>query len=1209
MRKVLQAVLLLSAAQFAPLGAQQPPAPRHDIVQGRVVNDSGVPVRGADAIVTQISDAASQSAQTDARGAYRTDWPRGTGDYLVVVTANGYQRFAAHAARGADSVIVADARLARAVQQLPTVVSRATRPVPDRDPASFDAGGSSSSTNAQNADRRLAPDQAGDLAAIAGLMPGILSTAGGISVAGLAPSQNSITLGGLAFAGSSIPRDAITRVRVQASSYDPSIGWFSGALTAADLAIGDQFTNRSGHFTADAPALQYNDPISARLGQRFTNFNASLGGNGQLVDDRWAYNYGVQGGQKASALSAALTDAGSALLESAGVAPDSAARLLSVLARAHVPVSLSRIPSGVVDNDVSFIGRVDHAPYDWITLQYNPVSYGLQGYARWHRIDGQGLSPIATPAHSGSTTQQIGSLTGFYSALFSNAYLADVRSGVTIIHSAADPYLTLPDGRVIVASALPDSTGGLSTLAFGGNSGMTTTQRTVRWESLADLQLYPPGQTAHRVKVSADLRLDRYAQNLIGNRFGTFTFNSLADVAANQPSSFTRTLTAPQTSGGEWNAFAAIGDLWRVNPQWQLMYGVRADANAFTARPEANAALAAALHVRNDIAPNGAALSPRLGFTWQDGNGKILRGGVGQFRGLPDASLLSLPTATTGLAGGVLKISCIGPAVPLVDWSAFAASSTAIPSQCSSSSGVFTDASPNVQYVDPSFQPPRSWRSNLGYQSSVLRNVFTLEWVGSLNLNQPGTFDRNFSDATAFTLPVEQRPVFVAPSSIVPGSGQTSPTNARSSAQFGRVVDVVSDLRSASQQGILTVRPHLPGSWLPYFGDVVFGYMLSDIRAQQRGFDGASGTDPAVREWGRGDLDARHQFTVQLVYRPLGNQKIITYVVGRAQSGLPFTPLVGGDVNGDGLANDRAFIFRPAGADTTGRGIASLLAASPARVRDCLTAQLGHIAARNSCEGGWTETLNLGVRLSGQTLLHTPRMDVTLNLANPLGGVDQLLHGSNHLRGWGAPSTPDPTLLTVRGFDPRTNRFIYSVNPRFGSTSPALGALRAPFRVTLDVQFDLAPPMAKQQLDRWLRPGRAGHEGTRISAADLLRRYQRTVPDPYAELLSQSDSLLLSPETVTRLQAAQTAYRSRVDGLWRTLTTYLASLPDAYDADVVARHTDDVIDDVWEATRLAVRRDFDAILAPAQLSLLTGWSGVLYRSRDRVHFRLSPRGG
>jgi hypothetical protein len=48
------------------------------------------------------------------------------------------------------------------------------------------------------------------------------------------------------------------------------------------------------------------------------------------------------------------------------------------------------------------------------------------------------------------------------------------------------------------------------------------------------------------------------------------------------------------------------------------------------------------------------------------------------------------------------------------------------------------------------------------------------------------------------------------------------------------------------------------------------------------------------------------------------------------------------------------------------------------------------------------------------------------------------------------------------GFDPATRRFAYPVNPRFGSTSPALNTMRAPFRLTLDVSLDIAPSQNEQ---------------------------------------------------------------------------------------------------------------------------------------------------
>ena len=1142
MSRLLRAVVWSFAAACFPTIAYA--QPQHVIVRGRVMSDSGRAVANADVIVRRGSDGAWRRTETDVRGDYAIDWPGADTRYTLVVSAPAFQQYTGDLVRAnTDSVIVANVVL-RAVQRLAPVVSQATRPVIDRDPGSFGAGGAEGATVPQNAARRLGPDLAGDLSAIAAMLPGVALTQGGISVLGLGPAQNSVTLGGLAFAGTDVPRDAATRLRVQTSTYDPANGWFSGAQTAVDLSVGDQFTSRTTHWTVDAPALESNDRVSSRLGQRFTNFNGSIGGNGQLVDDKWAYNYGLQGGRRASTLSSSVLNADDDILRLAGVSPDSAVRFLNLLRQAGIPTSVSGLPSGTIDDNVSFIARVDHAPYDWTTLAYNPTTYGLQAYAKWGRTQAQGLTPIGTPAHGGTSAQGIGALTALYTKVFGQGYLADLRTGITATKNATDPYLALPDGRALVASSFSDASGGVSTLQFGGNSAMNSSSSALRWESLGQLQLYPSGRSRHRVKLSADARFDTYSQDLRGNELGTFSYNSLADLAANQPASFSRTLLAPTRTGGEWNGYVAAGDLWRVNPQWQVIYGARVEGNAFTKTPVANPALASTLGIRNDNAPATIAISPRLGVNWQNGKGKIVRAGIGEFRNLVDPSLLAAPSVTTGLSNGLLRISCIGTAVPTPDWTAYLVSSSTIPSQCLGTSGVLTDASPAVQYVDRSFQPTRSWRSNVGFQSSAFRNVYSAELLGSLNLNQPGTFDNNFAGTTAFTLPAEGRPVFVPASSIVASSGLVSPTSARRSAAFGRVVDVVSDLRSQTAQAQFTLRPYIPNTVRPYFGDVAVSYTLTDMRARQRGFDGAAFGNPAAEEWARGDLDARHLFVAQWVFRPLGDGRIIAFIYGRAQSGLPYTPTVGSDINGDGLANDRAFVFAPTATSDTAaaRGIRSLLASSSPRVRDCLLSQAGRVAGRNSCEGPWTATANVGVRLNGDQLFHTPRMDVTLNLTNPLGGLDQLLHGANNLHGWGAGATPDRTLYTVRGFDPATNRFLYTVNPRFGSTQLSSTTLRAPFRLTLDVQVDVARSMSEQQLDRWLKPGRAGRPGAKLAAAEFLRRYQRTVPDPYGELLQQTDSLLLSSAQVTQIQGVRTAYRTRIDAMWTDLSTYLGSL-------------------------------------------------------------------
>jgi len=99
---------------------------------------------------------------------------------------------------------------------------------------------------------------------------------------------------------------------------------------------------------------------------------------------------------------------------------------------------------------------------------------------------------------------------------------------------------------------------------------------------------------------------------------------------------------------------------------------------------------------------------------------------------------------------------------------------------------------------------------------------------------------------------------------------------------------------------------------------------------------------------------------------------------------MPFTPMVGGDINGDGFSNDRAFVFSPtAEADPVVRaGMTSLLAGASTRVKRCLEQQAGQVAARNSCEGPWTSSMNAALILNPERLGFQNRMQVMLSLTN-----------------------------------------------------------------------------------------------------------------------------------------------------------------------------------------------------------------------------------
>jgi hypothetical protein len=479
-----------------------------------------------------------------------------------------------------------------------------------------------------------------------------------------------------------------------------------------------------------------------------------------------------------------------------------------------------------------------------------------------------------------------------------------------------------------------------------------------------------------------------------------------------------------------------------------------------------------------------------------------------------------------------------------------------------------------------------------------------VEGVVALNLNQPGRVDLNFEPTARFTLADEGRPVFVAPSSIVPSTGVAASSDARRHGELGHVIDHVSSLRSTSGQVTFSLSPTLAGISNWFFSTA---YTLGSNRAIESGFDGPTFGSPLAREWSRGDLDIRHQVLLQGGY---ATRAVALTFFGRLQSGLPFTPMVAGDVNGDGLANDRAFILDPATATdpVLASATRSLLAGSSSRVRDCLIRRIGQAAGRNDCEGPWTASLNAQLSYSGQLGRLGRRARISLAFVNPLGGLDQLLHGNDDLRGWGSPSTPDPVLYTPRGFDPATTRFAYEVNPRFGSTRGLGNAPRVPFRVTLDISVDLTRDVGLQHMDRWLRPGRAGRPGKRLGVAELRERYVRIIPDPYQGILEESDSLLLTRDQSDALEAIDARYRAHMDTVWTSLAEYLASLPDQFDTKTVLERQESVVAAAWEYSRRDVQRTLPLVLSPVQLRLLPWLAKMLYESKGKLDLQFLTGG-
>jgi hypothetical protein len=154
----------------------------------------------------------------------------------------------------------------------------------------------------------------------------------------------------------------------------------------------------------------------------------------------------------------------------------------------------------------------------------------------------------------------------------------------------------------------------------------------------------------------------------------------------------------------------------------------------------------------------------------------------------------------------------------------------------------------------------------------------------------------------------------------------------------------------------------------------------------------------------------------------------------------------------------------------------------------------------------------------------------------------------------------------------------------------------------------VGPTVPQQQLNRWINPGRNGHKGPKLSVTELKRRYARNVPDPYAGILEETDSLLLTRDQVDALQKADTAYRLRMDSVWTELSEYLANLPDHFDGAEALKRQEAGVDSAWEVSKIDIQTNLPKILSPIQLRLLPWVAAELMKTTGKVQIRVFMSG-
>jgi hypothetical protein len=1049
--------ILLVALGLAPSLEGQ----RSDILVGRVTGPDGRPLASALVRALSVETELVRSVTTGEDGRYLILFPDGGGLYVLQVTMLGMADWTRVVVReGYQDILLENIQLEPAVIALEGVTVEVFR-----DPESGRTGEDSlvlgrdplDSLPLRDRDPATLALRAGGVVAAE---PDSLTGHPQFSVGGMREELNQVRLDGVAQGESplGVPEEGVRQVEVTTSSFDASRGGFAGGEVSVTTARGNNRRSGSLSYRLDDDALQLRaSPVT----HAFTRKNLGGSYGGPLVPDRLFYNVSFQVTRNTDYRFA--LSAGDPLAEArTGVAADSVARFLELLGvLGAFPVEGQTGPYSQLSDDLRLQGRLD-----WNLVQSRDRSHTLtfRLNTNLNAQDSTRINTLDLFQLGGSADRNQHSTALNLTSRIGRNWTHSLDLSFLQNWSDAIPFTAMPQGQVRVTSVFEDGTRSSRTLTFGGNRAMPTEAFSREFGLANELSfVLPVGEQVHRIKTGLSIERASSMDRSTSNLFGSFRFASLQDFADNRPDRYERTLTEREAESGRVNLGFHLGNTWRVSQPLEVTFGFRWDRSELLQRPEYNPAVEAAFGRRTDIVPRSVAVSPRLGFSYQlpapPRQRRTLSGGVGYFAGRTPTQIFSTAVRQTGMPSSEQGLLCIGEAVPVPDWTAYLDDLDLVPVLCaegdSGSSQAQSSRAPTITLIDPNQSLPGSLRIDVGYRTPLPRGLTAdLRFQHSLGRGLWGYRDLNLDESTGTLLGEDARVFFGDPAGIIPRTGTVSLASSRIHPEFAHVYDVTSTLRSVSNQ----LSGRVTGD-LPWRLRTNVNYTLAWGKDEGSGSlqNVTTAGNPNTVEWARASNDRRHTVTLSLT-RAFTPALEIT-ADSRITSGAPFTPLVNRDINGDGLRNDRAFVFDPAITEdrNVADGMRRLLEGAPGRIQRCLEAQRGQIAARNSCRNAWTQSLNFRMNLRPALGSLERRTTFTADIRNVLTGLDLLLHGRDAMRGWGEGQRADANLLEVRGFDRTTQSFRYEVNEGFGRDNRGPNAFRNAFSLTVSARMTLGP--------------------------------------------------------------------------------------------------------------------------------------------------------
>lgn len=1175
------------------------------IIAGRVVDAGGAAVPGAEVVASDVQTKFYARATTRNDGSFVVRLPSSRTSGFVVFASKpeiGAVRLLLSTADATRPLVLRlQATPASALAGVRVRENLVIRPeTVDRDAPFAGVGGGEQRVNAIRG--ALGSSDTGDPNAAAALQSGIVTGGGGISFLGSSLDQNAVLTDGLSAGAQTVPRLGGVEFKVITSALDIALGGFAGVAVNATPAAATRYhaaTFSSLSFARDAP-LRGTLPNTQSGGATSALF--SFGTRRSILQDRIGVNASVD--VRAYGTQAPPSFRDIAQYDSARYANvRDAARQLAVRG-----VLLGEPGATLPASNIVALIRLDGLV---------PQLAGLTGIASVERHDGRAsIAPFAATStgREDAATSVSAQVRARPTLWLGPRWRTELKAAARMSQRSESPLAHQPT----VFIRVPDDSSATSTdgVMLGGSEA-TSTQRQSSEEFLVNTRRLWHG-SQNTATLVLWTRLDQQVRDAQPSRHATVEYFQPRDVLDSLPQRLLKTGSTAALRAATVNYAVGAANEYRPTSHFGLYIGARLDASQILRR--------ALVSTGAVVAPPSFApylsFNPRLGFDWftqkqppgwiqlagpvadpfivREPLG-IFRMSIGRFAGrlTPETEPLTSLTAPQVAH----PLSCEGSDIPAISWREDISATEAV--SCRNSQAYNADRTIEIRALEGAVRAPGTWRSSASYSRVAAKVRWQWEARWARNVGQIVFEERGLRNTEAFRLPLEKnRPIFVNASQIDPRTGSLSLVDKVSAESVTRVLTPTNAGTSGGSAVNIQVSPEQP--LLHGNAIMALDYTFTRSWARTNGYASTTDGDPRQLQRMTAPFSARHRVTLQA---GIATHQLLVALRVTAQSGLPFTPLVGEDINGDGRRNDRAFVPTPhALADVSQPEAWGFDAAVPRYAKQCLQRSVNAIAASNSCQAPWSMSSQFFLESRDWHAIPTTpaRYKLAVRVAQPVYAVLRAL-GSGP-SGMPAPGgAVDPTFVTPVAFDTGGKRYVYARNRSFGRALAPQSSW-AVSGISLDVTLDFTPATDIQLASQILKQGQRGEIRVSRAATRLRELYQYRMVNNLNRVVAEVLRAQPSRETQAVLMHVDQAVRAELDSLWRPVAERTASLSTVSDlkplAESIRTSEREMWDRIWanaaKAIVHALSAETDAGLTDATAFLLhrTAGQGYIYVQGD-----------